>query len=239
LKKKIRLIVPMLLLCAFLLPNSIFAAGEWRHYHPTQLILTAPTPLYDSNDLSTRLFAGITPQTVNVTDALVNTPDWYQIDTWLGQKWIYTPNAIPHEPNYGTRKLKLNETIYLYDGPFANKKTGVALTPQVVEAIDGANGYYKIKTWLGDKWIGTPGLSSINSITDITDVKKADEKIHLTVETKMYQSPTVAAKVVGALAPQTVQAFEKEEIPLNEHWYHIKSDWVGDAWIKIDSEPTK
>jgi hypothetical protein len=50
----------------------------------------------------------------------------------------------------------------------------------------------------------------------------------------MRQYPSLGSKVLGALAPQTVQSFEKID-----NWYHIKSSWVGDAWVKVDdSKPT-
>jgi hypothetical protein len=84
-----------------------------------------------------------------------------------------------------------------------------------------------------------PGLDDLNKIVDITDVKKTNESINLTTNTKMFQSANMASKVLGELAPQTVQAFEKEDLPLNERWYHIKSDWVGDARIKVDPAETR
>lgn len=237
-KKLLRLIAPFVL-AAVILPNVVLGAGEWRSYHPTQLILTETTPLYDNhnnNPIQKIKIAEVAPQTVNVTGAYL--PNWYEIETWLGKKWIFTTNAIPHEPNYKARKLQLNDTIYLYDEPFANKKSWMALAPQVVEAIDVAGNFYKINTWLGEKWVMMPSIDEIDKITDITDVKKTNENIKLTSNTKMYKSPFTISKFLGELAPQTVQTFEKVDFTF-EHWYHIKSDWVGEAWIKVDQETTK
>jgi hypothetical protein len=163
-----RLITPIVM-SAFILPSTIFAAGEWQHDHPTQLILIDPTSLYDKNDASTRLSASISPQTVNVTDALSYTPNWYEINTWLGKKWIYAPTAIPHEPNYAKQKFQLYDTFYLFNEPFNNQVTVAAIGPQVVETIDSApNGFYKINTWLGDKWIKIPPLENRYAMTNVT-----------------------------------------------------------------------
>lgn len=217
-------------IAALILPNTIFAAGEYRHAHPTQLILTETTSLYDKNDDSTRISATISPQTVNVTDAWIYTRNWYEIDTWLGKKWIYAPTAIPHEPNYGKRKIQLYDNFYLHDGPFNNQVTEAVISPQVVEAIDSANSFYKISTWLGDKWIKLPPLENRYAMVNISDIAKVDQKVDLSSATEMRQTPSLGSKVLGALAPQTVQAFEKID-----NWYHIKSSWVGDAWVKVDN----
>ena len=233
-KKLLRLIVPVVL-SAVILPNVVLGAGEWRSYHPTELILTETTPIYDEL-FSNKKIAEVAPQTVKVKASQL--PGWYKIETWLGEKWICPSNALSHESNFKARKLQLNDTIYLYDEPFTNKKSLMALAPQIIEAIDEAGNFYKINTWLGDKWIMRPSIEEIDKITDITDVKKTNEKIILTAKTKMYKTPFTASKVLGELAPQSVQAFEKLEIPF-ENWYHIKSDWVGEAWVKVDLVTTK
>ncbi|NOU94422.1 hypothetical protein GC093_14515 [Paenibacillus sp. LMG 31456] len=228
-----RFVVPALI-AALILPNTIFAAGEYRHDHPTQLILTETTPLYDKNDPSTLTSSTMAPQTVNVTDAWIYTPNWYEIDTWLGKKWINAPAAIPHEPNYVKTKFQLYDTFYLFDGPFSNKWTEASISPQVVETLDRANDYYKISTWLGDKWIKSPPLENRYAMTDITHIEKVNQKIDLLWTTDMRQTPSHGSKVLGALSPQTLQAFEKID-----NWFHIKSSWVGDAWVKVDdSNPT-
>jgi hypothetical protein len=103
----------------------------------------------------------------------------------------------------------------LYNYPVQYSKTASALSPQTVEAVDYWGGFYKINTWLGDKWVNIPD--------------PVNQKITLTANTNLYQSASENAKVLGALAPQTVEAFER-----TGKWFHIHTTWVGDAWIEDD-----
>jgi hypothetical protein len=200
-----RLIFPAVL-AATILPNTIFAAGEWRLDHP-QLILTETTALYNTSyDDPSQKIAEAAPQTATVTGAYL--PKGYEIETWLGKKWIYTTDftkAIPHDPNFITKTLQLNQTLYLYNYPVQYSKTAFALAPQTVEAVDYWGGFYKIKTWVGDKWLYAPNP---NAITELKN-DQINQEIKLTANTNVYQSASVDANVLGALASQTVEAFEK------------------------------
>jgi hypothetical protein len=227
-KKLLRLVVPVVL-SAVIFPHTMFAAGDWRGWHPPQLILTKTTAIYDD---SNQKIAELTPQTVTVTGAYL--PKGYEIETWLGKKWIYTTDftkAIPHDPNFGTKQLQLNEKLSLYDGPVPKFKTVFSVSPQVVQAVDYWDGFYKINTWLGDKWIEVPNINGV--LQGATELKndQINQKITLTVNTALYQGASKDKNVLGTLAPQTVESFEK-----TGNWYHIHTTWVGDAWIFVFSE---
>ncbi|MCL6585016.1 MAG: hypothetical protein K6T72_00605 [Anoxybacillus sp.] len=56
--------------------------------------------------------------------------------------------------SYNQKKIKLNKITHLYDSPSFKSKRKETLSPQTVTVIDETGtGWYKIKTWLGEKWI--------------------------------------------------------------------------------------
>ncbi|NHN35496.1 hypothetical protein [Paenibacillus agricola] len=201
-------------------------APRWSAVTGVKLIqadiqLKAQTKLFSfPNEYDTG--ASISPQLMHVT---AEWQDWYRADSWLGPVWFQ---------NFEPKKYQLFDTFYLYDAPNDNKWTMAAISPQIVETIDRAPGFYKINTWQGEKWIKVPPIENHYAMTDLAQIQKVDEKINIKTIMNLYKGASLGAMTADAIAPQTVQAFEKID-----NWYHIKSDWVGDAWIKVDQVPTK
>jgi hypothetical protein len=69
-------------------------------------------------------------------------------------------------------------------------------------------------------------------ITDTPNIntEKIDDYINLTANTDVYQIPSKNSSAIAAIAPQSVQAFEK-----TDNWYHIHSAWLGDSWIYVNN----
>jgi predicted chitinase len=185
----------MMLLTSWTIPGSAVAATATT----TQTLkLTSTTRLYDAADFSKKRKETLAPQTVTVISSTGT--GWYQIKTWLGNKWV-APNGV---------SLKLSGTTYLYDAANYGMRRAESLSPQTVTAVDATGtGWYKVKTWLGEKWVAPNGAPlKLSSITDL------------------YDSSDFATKRKETLAPQTVNVISET----GSGWYKIKT-WLGDKWI--------
>ncbi|TDF88855.1 hypothetical protein [Paenibacillus piri] len=174
-----RMMLPALL-CAVILPaSSSHAAGEWRYYHPSQLVLTETTPLFNGKPLGmggalAPVGASLAPQVVNCVGGFNR--EYYEIETWMGRKWVSADFRIyGQEPNAHRFKNQISETMYLYDEPFDDKKTTLSISPQIVESTDatdvGNRTFLKIKTWIGDKWLRMGEIT-----TPVEAIQRWDEK---------------------------------------------------------------
>jgi hypothetical protein len=99
--------------------------------------------------------AALAPQVVTCTGGWNN--EYFAVETWIGTKWVSSKNRIYGKNPTPSRFIyRVTETLNLYDEPFKDKKTELAIAPQDVETIDiqGITGdYVLIHTWVGDKWI--------------------------------------------------------------------------------------
>jgi hypothetical protein len=162
LKKLIRKLIPVVLIVAAILPaSSTNAAGDYRTFHPNQIVITENTPLYDvqlgEHYAVTPTGAALSPQVVTCTGGWNG--EYFAVETWIGTKWVSSKNRIyGKNPSPSSYIFRVTETLYLYDEPFKDKKTELAIAPQDVESIDiqdVSGSYLLIHTWVGDKWINT------------------------------------------------------------------------------------
>jgi hypothetical protein len=158
-----KLILAVLSAAVILPATSANAAGDWRYFHPNQIVITENTPLYDVELPGSKLTvtptgAALAPQVVTCTGGWNS--QYYAVETWIGTKWVSSTSRIYGQSNPQSRLIyRVPETMYLFDEPFKDKKTDLAIAPQDVESIDasdvGTQPYLKIHTWVGDKWIKT------------------------------------------------------------------------------------
>lgn len=184
-------LVIVLALALFVLPNTGKAS--------TTLLLEAETPLYNEASLTTEVGAKITPQTVEV---LQTKPDgWYQIVTWLGPKWV-APNGV---------KIPLDVEAFIYNSDsLTDPHYSSALSPQTLTVLDQkTNGWWKVKTWLGDKWIAPHGV-----------------KVYVDQKTALHNKPSFLSKAGSSISAQTVTVLEQR----TDGWWKIKT-WLGDKWV--------
>lgn len=84
--------------------------------------------------------------------------EWYEINTWLGKRWINPNHEMVGEIKTVSYPLPLTMTYLLHDLPFVDKVLTSQVSPQTVnvkaEWTDPNHiVWLKIQTWLGDKWI--------------------------------------------------------------------------------------
>lgn len=207
-------------------------------------------PLYDRPDTRYPTNKSVAPQKLQVTKAfhytnwsftnassfiMGGTGSWYQIDTWLGKKWIKDPdaleNVIPTPVSY-TIKLTGQETSY--PNPFVIEASGEEVEPQAVQvsaewiAGSGPNEVFWIRVTLpeGERW-----LSPKNPI--IKDYRELDEVISLPTKTRYYSASIIEVENVytynGSTAwmePGKYEAFEA-----SGDWKHIRTKEHGEVWV--------
>ncbi|HDR8065763.1 TPA: S-layer homology domain-containing protein [Bacillus cereus] len=104
--------------------------------------------LYSSPDYKSKTVGSIAPQTVKVLD--VQDKGWLKIKTYMGDTWI-APKGVTYD---------LKQNVALYKGPsFLTEKEMYGLMPQTVNLLeDRADGWKRIKTAYGDRWIIPDGV---------------------------------------------------------------------------------
>ncbi|MED0890487.1 S-layer homology domain-containing protein [Bacillus mycoides] len=104
--------------------------------------------LYSSPDYKSKTVGSIAPQTVRVVDVQDN--GWLKIKTYMGDTWI-APKGVAYD---------LKQNVALYKGPsFLTEKEMYGLMPQTVNLLeDRSDGWKRIKTAYGDRWIVPDGV---------------------------------------------------------------------------------
>ncbi|QGQ95650.1 gamma-D-glutamyl-meso-diaminopimelate peptidase [Paenibacillus psychroresistens] len=138
---------------------GLYLANEgyklWKAKNPvTKVALNVTTfentPLY--NDVTGVTYKSMEPQKVMAFEK--SGEHWFHIHTSTGDHWIYSKKVIVGETDTISEDIILNEYTNMYDIPFKDDSASAGIiTPQVVHKIEQWNDWYKIETWLGDKWI--------------------------------------------------------------------------------------
>jgi SpoIID/LytB domain protein len=181
--------------------------------HSVRFYVTQNTSIYDSPTSQTARGA-ISPQNVTTLRKL---GDWYEINTWLGPKWI-KPNA----PLMGgvdriSETIQLTQVTRIYSSPLDSTHRS-SLGVQRIQATHQWNDWYRVDTWLGPMWIKPVGAL-------IGQPEAFAGRLYVTENTSLYSS-TTATTSTGSISPQNVTTLRKWG-----DWYEINT-WQGPRWIK-------
>jgi hypothetical protein len=181
-KKLIKRLLPVALSMSVILPASAapyVSGSNMINKLPLQIELRSVTDIYnDPSDANP--IGALAPQKVSGLTEVAKSGaegNWYKVETWLGDKWIYAVREIVR----GSEPFKVGMVMVseyrsgfgndeftrphvegaLYDEPFEDTKISWASLGKQnnVEAVDYANdmlggwGWYKIKTFIGEKWV--------------------------------------------------------------------------------------
>ncbi|MGU2744889.1 C40 family peptidase [Bacillus cereus] len=149
------------------------------------------------------------PLTLTVTDG--NSKGWLKVVTWEGEKWINTT---------GERKY-IDKKFYAYNEPSftsAKANSGGAYEPLTLTVTDGnTQGWLKVVTWEGEKWINTTG-----------ERRYIDKKFYA------YNEPSftsVKANSGGVYEPLTLTVTDEN----TQGWLKVVT-WEGEKWINTTGE---
>ncbi|MDA2518568.1 S-layer homology domain-containing protein [Bacillus cereus] len=170
--------------------ESVATYKEYVIQRPT-LLYSEPSYLKQAND-------DINPRTVTVTEEKGN--GWKKIKTQNGEKWV-APEG---------QKYNLQSNVKMYLKPSIEEKSTGVLGAQMVTLLDEQpDGWKKILTDAGTRWIAPEGIN----------YKVENEQL-------LYSSTDFKSSVVGSIAPQTVRVVDA----LENGWLKIKT-YIGDTWI--------
>ncbi|MGH0612515.1 S-layer homology domain-containing protein [Bacillus cereus] len=170
--------------------ESVATYKEYVIQRPT-LLYSEPSYLKQAND-------DINPRTVTVTEEKGN--GWKKIKTQNGEKWV-APEG---------QKYNLQANVKMYLKPSIEEKSTGVLGAQMVTLLDEQpDGWKKILTDAGTRWIAPEGIN----------YKVENEQI-------LYSSPDYKSNAVGSIAPQTVRVVDAQD----NGWLKIKT-YMGDTWI--------
>lgn len=174
---------------------------------------------------------------------------WFKIKTWLGDCWIYGNESVMHgsfsEVDMSVSTLK-TETFFDAPTPYPYSIYSLGngqLAAQPIQ-VTGLNefcyllsngtqmcepGWYRIKTWLGEKWLYKPKLK------ELIKEEKVDLTLTLTDEELLYEQP-YQENVTTMLQPQKIKVvslWDTGEMAYRFRpviWYKIETD-QGTRWI--------
>ncbi|PEN00129.1 hypothetical protein CN621_16900 [Bacillus wiedmannii] len=134
---------------------------------------------------------------------------------------IFSANNI----SFADEVIPFNKSFFAYNEPsFTSAKGngGAQYGPQKALTVKEkrSDGWWKIGTWEGDKWINTDGE------------KKKIEKPYITFAEPKFTSPK--GNNGNVIAPQVVTAIDGQE----DGWLKIQTN-EGDKWIFLNSEAVK
>ncbi|QWG33345.1 DUF3238 domain-containing protein [Bacillus mycoides] len=152
----------------------------------------------------------ISPQIVTVIDGQED--GWLKIQTNEGDKWIFPDSEA----------VKVDKSFYAYNEPSFTSKKGQEFGPQktLVVKEKRTNGWWKIATYEGDKWI------------NLTGEQKKIEKPYITFAEPKFSSPK--GNSGNPISPQVVTVIDGQE----DGWLKIQTN-EGDKWIFPNSEAVK
>ncbi|MEK7019752.1 S-layer homology domain-containing protein [Bacillus sp. FSL R9-9410] len=163
-----------------------------------EFVIQRPTLLYSEPSYLKQTQDDIYPRTVTVTEEKGN--GWKKIKTQNGEKWV-APEG---------QKYNLQANVKMYLKPSVEEKSMGILGAQMVTLLDEQpDGWKKILTDAGTRWIGPEGINY--------KVENGQT---------LYSSPDYKSNTVGSIAPQTVRVVDA----LENGWLKIKT-YIGDTWI--------
>ncbi|WP_240421740.1 hypothetical protein [Paenibacillus periandrae] len=242
-------------ICLLAFSNSPHSAGAVINVKPQYITIVADTELYKDYNKPKEALASLGPlQSVKVVDVdrewRADEPvdiTWYLIETtWLGNMWIRADDRVMN--GLLQEEKRSITTIFdtaLYDQP-NTLPNGLKLAPQKLQSdasitysqlrgtnamsfMGGGGSWYRIHTWLGDKWLLKPTL--------VEDIHETPISFDLKLEAAetAYPYPYHIEEDAEPLLPQTLPIVGTWDThgflgPSGELWYKFQLP-QGDRWV--------
>jgi len=144
---------------------------------------------------------------------------WYRISYGSGKVWI-KPNSYTVIGDFKPSNVSIlsSSSLNVYDLPTSGSKFLGKILPQEMKAnASSSNGWYRVNTKYGMKWVQPKGAL-------VGTKSKISTPVHVTQKTLLYKTPFQMGWK-PYIAPQRVVAVEKWG-----NWYKINT-YLGPRWI--------
>ncbi|MFD0589481.1 hypothetical protein ACFQZE_15950 [Paenibacillus sp. GCM10027627] len=217
----------------------------------SQVVVIAKTELYHDTSGKGKPAGAVAPfQTLQVV-GVDNENDWsaplkwLKVKTWLGDKWIKSSNIVINgQFKVTNRQVTSVYEVQLYDKPDLNTNINKWVSPQKLRVtgqiaygpssfgsaagfLNSYGTWFRISTWLGDKWIHNPSL-----LEDVVETP-VSYTIKLTGEENTYPFPYIVESKAQKIMPQAVRVLATWETgfgPSSALWYKVKLE-DGIRWV--------
>lgn len=108
------------------------------------------TKLYEEPSVKSRVAGTIEAGPVAVVK---KKGDMVAVESPYGIKWMPASLAAEGKAEESANAVIVAENTPLYDSPLSSKPLPSTIGPQQLMPLEKWNGWYRIETWLGDKWI--------------------------------------------------------------------------------------
>jgi SH3-like domain-containing protein len=106
--------------------------------------------LYSEPTLSSKVVSKLPPQEIVAFEKAED--NWYHVQTKKGPLWVYSEHIVEGIIETIDEIITTTEYEYFYALP-RDKKEINRFSPQSVKATAKIGNWYKVKTWMGEKWI--------------------------------------------------------------------------------------
>lgn len=244
------------LLWVMVLVTGIGGIGISRTYaavygYPGNVTIFEDTPFYDDYERPNQpagTIAAIQSVKVKGVDKEWSTtgrrsggwPEWFLIETWLGDKWIRANPAAMVNGTYREEKKTITtiDKVRLFQSPRSSDYTEMWLSPQKLNvtaridycqtggigphASDCGGVWYRVDTWLGDRW--TPGLFYLELVQE----KPVDMELTLTTEEDLYDIPYISSS--NPAAAEKIRAGPVHVVAIWGSWSKVETK-NGLRWL--------
>lgn len=189
------------------------------------LALGGTTPIYDYPNGSSRVAAELLPQQVRAIAKADG--GWYQVKTWIGDKWLHPEITLASAEPYGEPLALIRTTNLIYEYPSQQSRTlSVYRNHIAIPTAKTPDGWYKIKEYDREGWVHVP---------DEWLPQPVQRTVTVTKETSIFLHPYTEIRSMSTmfrLAPQQVKATMQWE----DHWFLIHLWHGGQGWIYVEDE---
>ncbi|PEW03633.1 N-acetylmuramoyl-L-alanine amidase [Bacillus cereus] len=175
---------------------------KWVFTQEKKLPMSRNFFTYNGPSLSSGIASYYLPQTLTVYEERAD--GWVKVGTHLGHKWV-----LPNE-----KKIYMNKNFYIYND--ASLSSGIAgeCGAQPIGVIEERpDGWVKIGTWLGHKWV------HLN-----------EKQVPISKDFKTYDRPSTNGNYLMTYGAQTVTVYEEQG-----SWIRIGT-YAGLQWVNTKEE---
>lgn len=196
---------------------DLWQARQERVPVSAEMRIFQKTMLYDEPSVKSRVAGTIEAGQVTVVK---KKGDMYAVESAYGIKWMPSSLVVEGISEETAFEVNVAENTPLYESPLSAKPLPSTIGPQQLKPLEKWNGWYRIETWLGDKWIKVEHTTAVDQketpaeATGGSSQEKAND-MPADSENETGQKPGQEAQTNTRQANEKQQAESKQQAEQN------------------------